>query len=347
MTRDELKNLLLNYLDGAKEASAGRQIRAICHQPGCDDKSGHLYIGRFDSDEAPLFYDCKKCHQSGRLTSSFIEEYYCINIDRDLAKDIDNSNKGTSNYRMYDRQNRIYKNRFTNPIASNTPVTQTKQKFINDRLGLNLSLADMANLKIILNLGEYLDLNHIHSYTRDIRIVQQLNNYFVGFVSFRNYTVNMRNLIYEKKLNRLNESIDKKYINYNLKDNVPTDYYILPTTIDANRPLNIYIAEGAFDILGVYFNTNCNKDNAIFIAGKGKAYLESLEFIITNFGLGIGHLNYYVDRDVRQDKIIEIVEYLKPFNLSIDIHRNMFGDEKDYGVPKERIIDTIVSITTF
>ena len=71
MTRTEIKNILLNSLDNAKEASGGKQVICRCHLPGCNDTKQHLYIGRFDSSDEPLFYNCFKCHQSGIINKNF------------------------------------------------------------------------------------------------------------------------------------------------------------------------------------------------------------------------------------------------------------------------------------
>ena len=47
------------------------------------------------------------------------------------------------------------------------------------------------------------------------------------------------------------------------------------------------------------------------------------------------------DRDISDISINSICNYLSAFEIDFYIHRNQYNNEKDYGVPKERIIDTV------
>ena len=341
MTRTEIKNILLNSLDNAKEASGGKQVICRCHLPGCNDTKQHLYIGRFDSSDEPLFYNCFKCHQSGIINKNFFDMYDWNSIDNDIIDNISQSNKGNS-YRTYKNGNLSVYN-IKNNMITPSQLSDHKLKYINDRLGTSLTFQDCLNLKIVLNLADLLTCNNITYFTRAVDIIRQLNINFIGFLSRTNGSLNMRNLV--EGTGKIDESIDKKYINYNVfNSTMKDDYYIIPTQLDLNQHIKVYIAEGAFDILSVYLNLVLDHTNSIFIAGKGKAYLDIIEYLITTYGIYNFELHYYVDRDVSDISINSICNYLSAFEIDFYIHRNQYNNEKDYGVPKERIIDTVRKI---
>lgn len=148
----------------------------------------------------------------------------------------------------------------------------------------------------------------------------------------------MRNLVYEKGV--VYEGIDKKYVNYNLfNEGVENDYYILPTNVDPLQPIGLHIAEGPFDVLGIKYNVvGPDVPNQIYIAGKGKAYDKIVEFIITRYGFMNLTLNYYPDKDVKDYEMNRVVNIFKPFGFKQLVFRNTYDGEKDFGVPKSRII---------
>lgn len=335
MDRNELKQYLLETLDNAKLASGGKQIICHCKLPGCNDTKQHLYIGRFDVTDEPVYYNCFKCHGSGVIGKDFFDNYG-LEIDQNLLQEILKSNKGSS-YRSYNKGKQLIYN-IKNSFISDNPVSEVKLKYINNRLGTNLSFDDCLRLKIVLNLNDLLSVNNIRTITRHQNIVNQLNNNFIGFMSRSNASLNMRNLTPGK----VYESIDKKYVNYNIFEQKPdNDYYIIPSETNLNQHIKIYISEGAFDILGVYFNVIQDKSNSIFIAGKGKAYFDSLEYLIITYGIMDCEVHYFVDKDVSDNSIYDIINYMNPFGIDFYIHRNGYKNEKDYGVPRERIIDQI------
>lgn len=188
MTREELKQFLINNLQNAKEASGGRQIICQCKLPGCVDSKQHLYIGRFDSTEEPVYYNCFKCHQSGAIGKDFFDNYG-LDIDPELQQDIIKSNKG-STYRSYNKGNQLIYN-LQNKLISDNPLSEVKLKYINSRLGSNLTYEDCMNLKIVLNLNDLLCSNNIKNITRHQNIVNQLNNNFIGFLSRSNSGLNI------------------------------------------------------------------------------------------------------------------------------------------------------------
>lgn len=336
MTKEELKEWLLYNMEDAKLASGGKQIVCRCHN--CDDHSRHLYIGPFDDSDKPIQYQCKRCPRPfyGVVNKDFLERYRTATA---VPEDVNEVNKGTSKHRktINGTSNKIYT--VNRNYITDAPLTQQKLAHINKRLGLSLSYQDCIDNKIILNLGDlYRGNPWIKRFTRHENIVQQLDKYFIGFLSRSNASLNMRNLVYEKGI--VYEGIDKKYVNYNLfNEGVENDYYLLPVTVDPLQPIGLHIAEGPFDVLGIKYNVvGPQVPNQIYIAGKGKAYDKIVEFIITRYGFMNLTLNFYPDKDVNDYEMSRVVNIFKPFGFEQFIYRNTYQGEKDFGVPRDRII---------
>jgi hypothetical protein len=229
-------------------------------------------------------------------------------------------------------------------------MSRAKLNYINKRLGLQLTYQDLIDKKIVLNLYDLLNSNNVRTLTRHPTVVQELNDSFIGFISGDNNYINMRNL----REGRVLSSVDKKYINYNIfSQENSCKYYIIPTNIDLcdPRPIRVNIAEGPFDILSIYYNVmNQYSDRSIYAAIAGKGYMNLIEYLMCDIGLNNIELHIYPDKDILNTAMQEIANFLYPFNMNIYIHRNLFVNpktgeqEKDYGVSRERIIDSCVQI---
>ncbi|MBP5595691.1 MAG: hypothetical protein J6Y02_09940 [Pseudobutyrivibrio sp.] len=342
-TQKEIYDFLMANLQWRKSASGGKQIVTLCPNPSCNDKSGHFYIGPFNGTTDPIRYNCFKCGMKGLFSEKTLD-LLGIAPDPEFNKSLKEFNDNTPKYSMNKTASRIITYRLQNDYITACPMSELKLKYINDRIGASLSYQDITQLKIVLNLYDVLGRNYIQETTRDPRIVEQLNNFFIGFVGADNNYLNMRRAL----PGVVNPSIDARYINYYLRPaSENCKYYIIPTQIDMTspEPIQVHLAEGPFDILGIYFNVMHQSNyRCIYMAIGGKGYATALEFIITKLGLTNVDLHIYPDLDIGTNSIIELVEWLKPFNFNITSHRNLYKDpesqkqEKDFGVPASRII---------
>lgn len=340
---NRFKQSIISHIPSAKVVAGGREIRMPC--PFCMEdrgkKEGHLYVKIPIDGQVPL-YHCFKCTESGLVNSSFLRKLDIYDVDMITeVKDYTNKMSKSLNFRNLDNEDKIFY-LSTNYIADNN-LSEIKLKYINKRLGTNLSYNDLKENKIILNLGDLLDHNEITNYTRDINIVRQLNDAFIGFVSADNAFINMRNLTPGK----VAQTIDKRYINYNIfgKFSNKHRYYIIPNEIDITRlePVKIHIAEGPFDILSVYYNlNNGNKDHSIYAAIGGKSYFNIVKYFIEYKGLFNVEFHIYPDADIDNGTIYNISRLLYPLDIKVYMHRNLYQNEKDFGVPLDRIKESII-----
>ena len=343
----EFVQFIKSVFPRAQVVSGGSEIVTRCMY--CEDSKdpnhvGHMYIKIPKNDNDTILFHCFKCQTSGILNSRTLldwgiyEPRMAVELDKVYKSSLVHSSKYGNivhdGYRYPYVHNEIF----------NRDLAAIKLQYINNRIGANLTFDDCKREKIILNLGEYISQNGA-SYTRHQNIVQQLNDCFVGFLSLDNNFVNLRKICSD---GLVYESIDKRYINYNIhgKNDNTEKMYVLPATLDLTLPIKIpiHIAEGPFDILSIKYNLR-KKDNdyGIFAAATGSGYKGLLRYIISTFQIYYFDLHIYPDNDKygNSKMVDELVHISRPFGSNVYEHRNICPGEKDFGVPPDRIVEKI------
>lgn len=342
----ELLQALMANLPGFKPVADNKELLGRCSFCGdsANISSAHLYIGPLKSDDKPLYYHCKKCGSTGILDANALRELGVY--DYELIGMVTAYNNEILNNPSYMHRFNTYKGimKASNTLELNDNITQAKLNYINRRLGTCLTLKEAMNNKIVFNLKYFLEENGITTLTRDPNIVEELSTYFIGFLSYDNCYLNMRRLCKE---GIVYSSIDKRYVNYNLYNKIDNSmrYYVLPTIIDTLQlePVHVYITEGPFDILSLKYNVDKFRDS-IFISVGGKSYLVGVKFVIQQLGLINVVIHLCPDGDVDDYTMYNIANYIRPFNLNIDMMRNKYKGEKDFGVPLSHIEVVVESL---
>ena len=343
---EKLKHHLLSSIPSAKLASGGSVITCRCFDCGDSRKSSkstHMYIS-MPTEKDPGLYYCHLCHSAGIVTYRKLIEWGIY--DSVLANDIlihNNITKNSVKYRKYS-PGRIF-NIINNKIR-NDSLTQIKIQYINNRLGTQLTPYDFLDLKVVLNLNDLLEQNHITKFTRDYNVMQDLDRAFVGFLSLDNGFVTLRRLDDQM----VYSSIDSRYINYRIfnKEDTSERFYVVPQKIDLLNPgrIKLHIAEGVFDILSVYLNLR-SKENGIYASVSGSNYSSIITYFMMEKMIPNLEVHLYPDNDQSDWKIDKIVKNFEPMRIPIYIHRNVSPNEKDFGVSKDRIIENIRKANIF
>lgn len=335
-------NMVRSFYPQAKIASGGKELVLRCLQCG-DSKNinhAHLYIKVPQAEDEIALYHCKKCNSKGIVDDVFLRRYGCD--DARVLVDIVKHNNDLKKHPKYNSLRHMSIYPLKNTFVSNNSWNQMKINYINNRIGSNFQIQHLLSLKIFLNLYDILNQNRLKA-TRHQMITDALNEHFVGFISYDNSYSILRKIDDVE----LYKSVNKRYINYNIIDKFDDtkDFYVIPSKVNPEdiNPVNIHIAEGVFDILSVFYNlNNCNTYQNIYIASAGKSYLQALNFILNETGLINYNIHIYPDNDVNDYELNKLV--LNSINLlsaNVYIHRNMCINEKDYGVPKDRIKDQV------
>jgi hypothetical protein len=336
------RQFLIDSIPSASSASGGRFVLCRCFECGDskDPTHAHMYIAIPQTDDEISWAYCHKCKMHVNMSPEILNRWGIFSSDASAYLSAHNkraySNPVNRNYMGRD----IY--RINNTYISQGRMSELKLKYINDRLGTSIDYQEALSKKIVLNLGDLLGNNNIREYTRDQDILQQLNDYFVGFISADNAYINMRRLVAEGKVH---QNIDKRYIRYNIfgkYDNLEK-FYIIPGryNLNSSNRIKINIAEGEFDILSVYYNLRKDPEQ-IYMAIGGSGYTGLLRYIFTKLKIFYIELHLYPDNDATGlEELDYIYDLVQPYGIPVYIHRNTKEYEKDFGVPLDRINEVI------
>lgn len=342
MIQDELRDILLQ-IPSAKLCSGGKELVLRCRY--CEDSKNpnhaHMYIN-LGYNDTPLFFNCFKCHTSGIVTHDKLLSWG-LNVDINSMSKLITYNKSVLSLdknRKYKNNDMVY--RLNNYYISNNKLSEVKLKYINKRLGLDLTYNDLLENKIVLNLSDLLNSNNIYKYTRHENIMKELDEYFIGFISYDNAFINMRNLVSDSNKTYIN----KRYVNYSIfeKFDNTMKFYILPNSINLFNPnrIKIHIAEGPFDVLSIYYNLRKTKEHNIYAAITGSGYVNMCKHFINTMKLINVEFHLYPDADVNKNRLFNSLQIFKDvFDIPIYIHTNIYNGEKDFGVPLSRIKEEI------
>lgn len=341
---ENLIGVLKRNIPELKFESGGKEVSFRCRFCGDsrDPKGRHFYVS-VPTEDKPALFNCFKCGMRGVLTPQVLAE---IGItDSELNSGLGIFNKKVLSYSKNQKYQDLKVYNLINNFIADQELGMIKLKYINQRLGLNLSFQDCLDNKIILNLFDLFRCNPHLKYTRDPRIVKELNDSFLGFISVDNCFANMRKI----NDNPVNQAIDKRYINYVIYDkyNNTQKYYVPPVEINRSIPgrVKLHIAEGPFDILSIKYNCRKEINGNIYASIGGNTYLNTLLTFINSYGIINLEVHIYLDNDVYEDKLIKtLINTLSVYNIPIFIHHNIFPGEKDFGVDISRINESIIQI---
>lgn len=317
-------------LPAAKRTKGGVVVRC----PSCGDSRksrdhGHLHIRIDLRNDNPLIYHCFRCDEfKGIFNSSILRELDLY--DNNLSSSLIQYNN--SSIRKIKKSLRLKNNKLDikNPNVKDTKLAEDKRKYLNERLGVDLSFQEWTELKVVFNLIELLMENNLKEFTSAKETIMSLHANYVGFLTTANEFVNCR-CIYPE---------GQRYYKYTLKEIIgdTKKMYIIPTEVDllSTEKITINIAEGVFDILGIYLNLSDNHERQIYSAVCGCGFQTVVTYFIQSglFGDNV-RVNLFSDKD--KDKLFynKLVEQISPFVGEIYLYYNAKG--KDYGVPKEEI----------
>lgn len=341
---DEYRSFLLKSLPRANPASGGTEVVGRCYY--CPDSAnqshGHLYVSVPIEDDGVSLYNCFKCNASGIVNSKKLIEwgiydpYFGSNLDkRSKYKGKNNTTYSSFGYR-------ITKNNVYDMVLANQKIS-----YINSRLGINVSMDIYLSINIVPNILDFLRCNGINKYNRHDMIMRQLNDNYVGFLSYD------KNQIYLRKINNVlvHKSIDKRWIKYSINDKIQSisQYMIINNYgLDILRNhINIHIAEGPLDILSIYFNLRA-MEPSIYVSIGGGDYYNGLVDVLSRFMLYLPdiRIHLYPDNDEvgKEKKIIGIIDQFRIYGFKFFIHRNIYPGEKDLGVPLYKIKEYIKEV---
>lgn len=339
--RERMKGLLLQLPD-AKLASGGNEVTLRCRYCGDSERNHserHMYV-KLPDYQTPMLYNCyrARCKAKGIVTYDKLIDWGVKLTDEDV-REILMYNKKVLNMdnNIIFRDREIYT--LNNTFIDSTKNYQNKIDYINNRIGSNFNHMQLKQLKISLDILDTIRENNLGLNT-ELWKLQKVSENFIGFITQDNVYAVCRNINFNENIKA---PMNFRYYKYKIHDILNTNrksFYIIPTSVNINEKVNIFLSEGTFDILSVWYNIIQNKvPNSIFCAVLGSGYEAAIKYLISNLKIINAEIHLYLDNDMNIGVLSNLFMKLEPFHYNVFIHRNVYEGEKDFGVPKKRIID--------
>lgn len=289
------------FLKSLPNKESGDQKQLMIRCPFCGDSTKHSDSKHFsikvdvDNNE-PMLYKCFRadylCGAKGILDTKTLQLLGCsdMRVLLDLAEH--NSHISKSIDRFNPKIKRLYA--ITN---ANTIRNDEKARYINDRLGISFTPADLKEFKIQLSLWDFLRINNIRKLSFSQNMCDRIDECTVGFMSAYNDYIIFRDIT--------GGQMKTRYTMYRTSGESGLDdtkLYVIPTEIDLMDPrsANLNIAEGPFSILGAYIHCNIGKDrrNNIFAANCGTGYRSTIDHLTKQYGFLKVRIHIWSDSEV-------------------------------------------------
>ena len=345
----ETKNRLIDFLFSRSEYM--RRVNEVEFQTRCpycgdsykDLNTGHFYIRIDPEDTFMIPCICFKCDYRGIINRETLSLMDCG--DEELLNGIVRLNKkGRYSKKFVDESLYMYFERIIPPEHR----YGRKLEYIKSRIGIDFSLEDMKEMKVITSLYDFLIQNQIKESPFNKEIRMMLERDYVGFLSFGNSHILFRDITDSHKHAWIKYPIDSM----SRKNKV---FYGTASAIDifTKEPIIINLSEGVMDAIGIRYHFSYTGNNVFNLAVCGQNYNAIILHMISIgvFGSNVT-LNIFSDndREYNDNKVVASSEknnskYLEKFKglfNSINLYYNIIG--KDYGVKKEAIELTKIQI---
>jgi hypothetical protein len=124
-------------------------------------------------------------------------------------------------------------------------------------------------------------------------------------------------------------------------------FYTVPTSIDllSTERIKIHVAEGPFDILSIYQNIR-KGEPGIYSSIGGSNYQGTVFYFLKTYKLPYVEIHLYPDNDKYGSnyKMKSISDLFNSLGIPVYIHRNIYPDQKDFGVSPNLIQESIYQL---
>lgn len=298
----------------------------FCGDSVKDPSHHHFNIKINPDDNEPIVFRCLRCNVSGLLTTDTLAMIGTVSSE--YASALKKYNRASSKKSGIVINKKKVNLEYPELIINDNVLK--KHKYIEQRLGIKLDPYDLYKKKIVYDFLGLMKYNKIEQINCSMEKAISLQNEHVGFISAKNDFINFRDITGK----------NKRYYIYKVLKNFDTTgkFYIMPNTIDpfSNDLKTINIAEGVFDILGLYYHIfEQYENNMLYVAINGAGYLNVIKYIMQQGLVCDVNVNVFSDLDRPPHYYNKMIEKLSPFVNDIRVYYNML--EKDYGVPKKDI----------
>ena len=298
----EFKRMLIDHC-GLKPGGRNVWWRAqTC--PFCGNNKWKFYLYININDDSSVGYDCKRCN-----TKSHIIDQTVLNSLGIYGEQIPKF-KGVKTIRQ---NGELFTDLDLLPESTN--VTDI-QNYVNSRIGVIPTFDELKMFNYVADPVKYCKMVSSNEFNP---------NMFINRFCFK--------LTNGALTCRYHDDSQTRWIKHSVVNDAGPGLYTINHSVNPSLPINIAIAEGVFDIMGLYYHANI--DNCLYISTQGTNYASGILHTLNKgiFGSNVS-IGIYKDGNVKNYEIKYNKKYNKLFK-SITIYENII--ESDYGYPKNKI----------
>lgn len=303
---DNTHNSLLRFKEELISSGIFRHMNTCqytCQCPHCNDNRQHCYVKIDTASDCPVVYWCHICTGHGIVNRKFLEYF---NLDISLPK-----------------------------FTGSRPLDVAKGvsiKVIGDTVTEKHDISRISEY-VFNRVGAYPTLDELKMF----QYVGDPRKYAFDYLGYNGEGRPFTNRFWFKLTNGnitgrwKDDNTDHRWMNFKTNRVHSSALYSFRKPFDPYKDITVVIAEGIFDVIGLYYNGNI--DNGIFIAVEGKGYDRGIKHILSKgiFGNSVS-VRIYRDPNVDNDAVY-VNPVMRSLFKSIDLYYNTF--DEDYGVKPE------------
>ena len=275
--------------------------------PYCGDMKNHVYVKIDLGNDSPVVFNCFKCPAGGILTQDFLNR---MNIDNIRVPKYNGS-----------KQIKVDSTVSTKIPDINVNVNDNIEgvcKYIQSRVGVYPTLTELQMFGYVGDpykyAETYLGKDNIWVINNERYWFRMTNGNIIG----RYY----------------NDETDHRWLKYRTDKVRTAGLYNIRVPFDLYDEINVIIAEGVMDVVGLYYNYKEFK-NCIYVGVMGKDYIKGVKYVL-NKGIFGTSVNIRIFKDPNVDvKDIYIDNNLRKLFNKVEVYGNM--NDKDYGILPEEL----------
>ena len=277
--------------------------------PRCGDNKYHCYVKICLNNEEPPLWHCFKCNSSGVVGKEFLKAYG-LDHDIDTPTNVKYHKRIESNDAASIKLNQVSCDE-SNNIAGIV-------SYINSRVGVQPTLSDLQTFRYV---------GDPHAYVKQFFGNDEYNHNVICWRHW--FQLNNGNII--GRCN--NDDTEYRWLRYKTKRVHGRGIYTMRVGMDTHEPINIIIAEGIMDVIGLYYHHPI--PNTMYIATLGSDYKAGIDHMLKMgiFGNSV-HIHIFKDSDVDNNNI-RVPYGMRQLFKHIYVYQNTI--DKDYGVSNDKM----------
>jgi hypothetical protein len=332
-----LDSLIMSAYSGYTEIDRNNTQRVIrCFECGDSDNQEHAHLGI--SLVPPFLYHCHRCGFGGAVNEDFLARLG-IRVDKKLHDILAESRKiivSSAKSRQKSSSNLVNKiltgtfegRKFHLPSYTDSDRNRPNFRYLCDRFGIEWTLEDAKAFKLIPSLKRFGRANFIEQWPEDPEVLDVLHTDYAGFLDYAGQEIIFRRIVNSESSRYYEVKFSKApFRMYTISKKVP---------ILTSR-LQLVLAEGIFDVIGLYSKFPEFRDNCVFAAMLGKSPASVMDFFF-RLGFFAQDVKIFADNDVNDWKYVQEIkklEYPRKLGFTVKVAHNETGH--DFGIPADEI----------